>query len=175
MRRFCRAGTPTAGLPGRTRSVPPAMKGRSLSIIELGEIRDEPEAPPPVRPPRAAGRPLRSAAVLLLTLVTLAAAAPVWPRVVTAVPSEPDASAYLTEDGVVVIDAPTPSGDRYLTVYDQPGPAGGDTVRRRWRAALERSGDYVTAWTQRGMLLAVGVSAGIYRIFINIKDTNKDC
>jgi outer membrane protein assembly factor BamB len=136
------------------------MEGRSLSIIDLGEIRDEPVAQPPTRPPRAAGRPLRTAAVLLLALVTLAGATAVRPRTVTSVPTAPGASAYLTEDGIVVVDASTPTGDRYLTVYDQPGPTGRDSVRRRWRAPLDRSGDYVTAWIQRGMLLAVGVSAG---------------
>ncbi|MGV9211990.1 outer membrane protein assembly factor BamB family protein [Micromonospora sp. RB23] len=130
-----------------------------MSIIELGEIRDEPSSlPPPARPPRAAGRPLRSVAVLLLALVTLAGATPVRQRIVTSVPTAPGASAYLTEDGVVVVDASTPNGDRYLSVYDQAGPTGGDGVRRRWRAPLDRSGDYVTVWIQRGMLLAVGVN-----------------
>ncbi|WP_433118884.1 PQQ-binding-like beta-propeller repeat protein [Micromonospora sp. CA-246542] len=128
-----------------------------MSIIELGEIRDEPPSLPPVRPPRAAGRPVRTVAVLVVALVALAGATPARHRAVTSVPTAPGASAYLTEDGVVVVDASTPTGDRYLSVYDQPGPAGGDGVRRRWRVALDRSGDYVTVWIQRGMLLAVGV------------------
>ncbi|MET8278185.1 PQQ-binding-like beta-propeller repeat protein [Micromonospora sp. NPDC005174] len=134
------------------------MEGRSLPIIELGEVRGEPVAQPTARPPRAVGRPLRTAAVLLLALVALTGATAVRHRTVTSVPTAPGASAYLTEDAIVVVDASTPSGDRYLTVYDQPGPTGGDNVRRRWRAPLERSGDYVSAWMQRGMLLAVGVS-----------------
>ncbi len=135
------------------------MKGRSLSIIELGEIRDESSsAPTPARPPRAVGRPLRTVVVLVLALITLAGAAPVRHRVVTSVPTAPGASAYLTEDGVVVVDASTPTGDRYLSVYDQPGRTGGDAVRRRWRAPLDRSGDFVTVWLQRGLLLAVGVN-----------------
>ncbi|NYH45674.1 hypothetical protein HNR22_005401 [Micromonospora jinlongensis] len=39
-----------------------------MSIIELGEIREEPASAPPVRRPRAAGRPLPSAASLPVLL-----------------------------------------------------------------------------------------------------------
>ncbi|MFG3555483.1 PQQ-binding-like beta-propeller repeat protein [Micromonospora sp. NPDC047557] len=130
-----------------------------MSIIELGEVRDEPESRPRgVRRPRAAGRRLRSAAVLLLALVTLASATPVRQRIVTSVPASSGASVYLTEDAIVVVDTSTPIGDRYLTAYSRPGPSGGDSVRRRWRAPLERSGDFLAVWGDRGMLLAVGAS-----------------
>ncbi|MET7672198.1 hypothetical protein [Micromonospora luteifusca] len=53
-------------------------KGRSLSIIELGEVRELPTVAPPVRRPRAAGRPLHSAAVLLLALVVLTGTTALW-------------------------------------------------------------------------------------------------
>ena len=136
----------------------PATKGRSLSIIELGEVRDEPASVPPARRPRAAGRPTRAAAVLLLTLVLLAAAAP-----------------GATADGDVGADlagrlglphrgrhrrrrrgdthrGPVPDRLHPTRANDEGG------VRRRWRTSLGRSGDYVAVWAEGGLLLAVGTS-----------------
>ncbi|MGC4878814.1 PQQ-binding-like beta-propeller repeat protein [Micromonospora sp. DT43] len=130
-----------------------------MSIIELGEVRDEPESPPTVRRPRAAGRRLRAGAVLLAALVVLAGAAPVPGRTVASVPAAPGASTYLTEDGVVVVDATTPTGDRYLTAYALPTENDDSVVRRRWRTPLARTGDYLAVWARRGLLLAAGVSA----------------
>ncbi|MEH1029015.1 PQQ-binding-like beta-propeller repeat protein [Micromonospora profundi] len=129
-----------------------------MSIIELGEVRDEPASMPPPRRPRAAGRPLRSTGVLLLTLLVLAGGAPVPRRAVTSVPTVPDASAYLTDDGVVVVDPTTPDGERYLTAYTLPSATGEQRVRRRWRVPLARSGDYLAVWAERGLLLAVGAN-----------------
>ncbi|MEU8420921.1 PQQ-binding-like beta-propeller repeat protein [Micromonospora sp. NPDC048835] len=133
-------------------------EGRSLSIIELGEVRDEPAAGPPDRRPRAAGRPVRSAAVLVLSLVVLAGAAPVPQRAVSTVPAARRATVYLAADGVFVVDPPTPDGDRYLTAYDQP-TATGTGVRRRWQASLARTGDYLDVRVERGLVLAVAVNA----------------
>ncbi|MEU5784149.1 PQQ-binding-like beta-propeller repeat protein [Micromonospora lupini] len=130
-----------------------------MSIIELGEVRDEPESPPPGRRPRAADRRLRVGAVLLLALVVLAAAAPVPRRTVASVPTAPGASAYLTEAGVVVVDATTPTGDRYLSAYALPTADDESVVRRRWRTPLARTGDYLVVWARRGLLLAVGASS----------------
>ncbi|MFF5179266.1 PQQ-binding-like beta-propeller repeat protein [Micromonospora sp. NPDC000316] len=130
-----------------------------MSIIELGEVRDEPASTPPPRRPRAAGRPLRSTAVLLLTLAVLTAAAPVPRRTVTSVPTAPGASAYLVEDGIVVVDPSTPDGDRYLTSYTRPASTGDRSVRRRWQVPLARSGDYLAVWAERGLLLAAAANA----------------
>lgn len=128
-----------------------------MSIIELGEVRDGDVPPRPVRRPRAAGRSLRCAAVLLLALVVLASAAPATGRTVSPVPAARAAAAYLAVDGVFVVDPPTPSGDRYLTAYAPPTP-GGD-VPRRWRAPLPRAGDYLGVLVEQGLVLAMGVSA----------------
>ncbi|MEV7328478.1 PQQ-binding-like beta-propeller repeat protein [Micromonospora sp. NPDC093244] len=128
-----------------------------MSIIELGEVRDEDVPPRPVRRPRAAGRPLRCAAVLLLALVVLASAAPAPERTVSPVPGARAAAAYLAADGVFVVDPPTPTGDRYLTAYAPPTPGGG--VPRRWRAPLPRAGDYLGVRVEQGLVLAVGISA----------------
>ncbi|MEU7923395.1 PQQ-binding-like beta-propeller repeat protein [Micromonospora zamorensis] len=129
-----------------------------MSIIELGEIREEPASVPPVRRPRAAGRPLRSAAVLVLSLVVLAGATPSPQRTVSIVPASPTATAYLAGDGIFVIDPPTPDGDRYLTAYAQPAPSG-TAVRRRWQTPLVRTGDYLDVRVERGLVLTMAVSA----------------
>ncbi|MFI6232976.1 PQQ-binding-like beta-propeller repeat protein [Micromonospora sp. NPDC050784] len=133
-------------------------EGRSLSIIELGEIRDEPASTPPVRRPRAAGRPLRGAAVLVLSLVVLAGATPSPQRTMSLVPASLTATAYLAGGGVFVVDPPIPDGDRYLTAYAQPAPAG-TAVRRRWQASLARTGDYLDVRVERGLVLATAVNA----------------
>ncbi|MFF4878922.1 PQQ-binding-like beta-propeller repeat protein [Micromonospora sp. NPDC000668] len=129
-----------------------------MSIIELGEVREEPASAPPVHRPRAAGRPLRCAAVLLVALVALASAAPVPRRTETPVPASPGARAYLTEDGIFVIDASSAGGDRHITAYAQP--AAGGEVRRRWQAPLAGVGDYLGIRDERGLVLLTGVSAG---------------
>ncbi|MEU4469988.1 PQQ-binding-like beta-propeller repeat protein [Micromonospora sp. NPDC023888] len=130
-----------------------------MSIIELGEIRDEPASSPAVRTPRAVGRPLRSAAVLLLALVLLAGATPPPERTMSAVPASPASTAYLAPDTVLVFDPPTPDQDRYLTAYAQPAP-GDAGLRPRWRAPLPGQGDYLGVRVERGLVLAMGVEAG---------------
>ncbi|MET8041670.1 PQQ-binding-like beta-propeller repeat protein [Micromonospora sp. NPDC005215] len=130
-----------------------------MSIIELGEIRDEPASAPPVRTPRAVGRPLRSAAVLLLALVLLAGATPPPRRTMSAVPASPAATAYLAPDAVYLVDPPTPDQDRYLTAYAQPASEGAG-LRRRWRAPVPRSENYLGVRVEQGLVLAVGVEAG---------------
>ncbi|MEU7802319.1 PQQ-binding-like beta-propeller repeat protein [Micromonospora arborensis] len=129
-----------------------------MSIIELGEVRDLPTGVPPVRRPRAAGRPLRSAAVLLLALVVLAGATPFPERTVIVVPAPAAATVYLAAEGVFVVDRPTPDEDRHLTAYAQPSPSGAG-LRRRWQASLPRQGDYLDVRVERGLVLAMGVSA----------------
>ncbi|MBM0278660.1 outer membrane protein assembly factor BamB family protein [Micromonospora tarensis] len=128
-----------------------------MSIIELGEVRDEPAAVPSTRRPRAVGRPSRGAAVLVLALVVLAGATPVPQRTVHVVPASPRATTYLAGDSVFVVDPPTPDGDRYLTAYAQPTANG--TVRRRWQAPLARHGDYLGVRVERGLVLAMEVAA----------------
>ncbi|WP_433130845.1 PQQ-binding-like beta-propeller repeat protein [Micromonospora sp. CA-240977] len=130
-----------------------------MSIIELGEIRDEPVAVPPVRTPRAVGRPMRTAAVLLLALVLLAGATPPPQRMVSVVPASPAANTYLTADGVFVIDPPLPDQDRYLTAYAWPEPHGA-AARRRWQASVPSGDAYVRVRVERGLVLATGADDG---------------
>jgi len=129
-----------------------------LSIIELGEVRDESASVPSVRRPRAVGRPLRSAAVLMLALLVLGGATPTPQRTVYVVPASRTSTAYLAADGVFVVDAPRPGEDRFLTAYAQPSPTDAG-VRRRWQASLARTGDYVDVRVERGLVLAMAVTA----------------
>ncbi|MFG1843216.1 PQQ-binding-like beta-propeller repeat protein [Micromonospora sp. NPDC049175] len=130
-----------------------------MSIIELGEVRDEPASAPPVRAPRAAGRPMRGAAVLLLTLVLLAGATPLPRRTVSMVPASAASSAFLAEDGVFVFDPPAPDKDRYLTAYAHPAPNGAG-MRRRWQAPLPHPDGYLGVRVEQGLVLAVGAEPG---------------
>ncbi|MGC5288688.1 PQQ-binding-like beta-propeller repeat protein [Micromonospora sp. DT231] len=127
-----------------------------MSIIELGELRDEPASAPPVRAPRAVGRPMRGAAVLLLALVLLAGATPLPERTMTVVPASRADTAFLTPDGVIVIDPPTADQDRHLTAYTQPAPNG---VGVRWRAPVPGSDDYLGVRIEQGLVLLTGVDA----------------
>ncbi|MEU7610892.1 PQQ-binding-like beta-propeller repeat protein [Micromonospora sp. NPDC049204] len=74
-------------------------------VIDLGELRAGPEPDPLPRPPRANGRLLRSALVLLLVLATLVSAAvpPPRPASVT-LPAQLAAETLLTADLFVVLD-----------------------------------------------------------------------
>ncbi|WP_433130848.1 PQQ-binding-like beta-propeller repeat protein [Micromonospora sp. CA-240977] len=74
-------------------------------MIDLGELRHGPDPEPPPRPPRANGRPVRGALVLLLVLATLGSAAvpPPRPAAVT-LPAQLAAETLLTADLFVVLD-----------------------------------------------------------------------
>ncbi|MEU9506682.1 PQQ-binding-like beta-propeller repeat protein [Micromonospora sp. NPDC048170] len=83
-----------------------------MTLIDLGELRDEPDRDlPPPRPPRAVGRPLRVALVLALLVATVAGAAPTPERISVVVPAGVRAEAF-------------PDGDRLYVV----GPAEGETA-----------------------------------------------
>ncbi|MEU7587378.1 PQQ-binding-like beta-propeller repeat protein [Micromonospora sp. NPDC049230] len=75
------------------------------AVIDLGELRHGPDREPLPRPPRASGRPLRCALVLLLVLATLVSATvpPRRPAAVT-VPAQLAAETLLTADLFVVLD-----------------------------------------------------------------------
>ncbi|MFG1843217.1 PQQ-binding-like beta-propeller repeat protein [Micromonospora sp. NPDC049175] len=74
-------------------------------VIDLGELRHGPDPGPLPRPPRAVGRQLRCALVLLLVLATVVSAAvpPPRPAAVT-VPAQLAAETLFTADLFVVLD-----------------------------------------------------------------------
>ncbi|WBB70250.1 PQQ-binding-like beta-propeller repeat protein [Micromonospora sp. WMMD812] len=93
-------------------------------VIDLGELRHEPEPEAMPRPPRAAGRPLRCAVVLLLVLAGLAGGAPAQRRTMVVLPARLGADALVAGDLFLVIDPFNgPGGQRRLVAYRLPGGA----------------------------------------------------
>ncbi|WP_433130850.1 PQQ-binding-like beta-propeller repeat protein [Micromonospora sp. CA-240977] len=128
------------------------------SVIDLGELRHGPEREPErsPRPPRANGRPLRCALVLLLVLVTLVSAAPPPAgRTVVTLPAQAGADVLVDGDLVLVINPVTVQAPQ-------------------WRLAAFRLADNEPLWDtplpgqarfwglrpQDGMLLATGYEIG---------------
>ncbi|MEH1164529.1 PQQ-binding-like beta-propeller repeat protein [Micromonospora sp. CPCC 205539] len=104
-----------------------------MSIIELGVVRDEPAS---ARPPRAYGRRLRGALVLLLAFVTLVAAVPLPQRAVVTLPVRPGADVLVADDLVLVVDQTTAeSAQRRMTAYRLPS---GEPA---WQTLLPVDGD----------------------------------
>ncbi|SIN39650.1 PQQ-binding-like beta-propeller repeat protein [Micromonospora cremea] len=125
-------------------------------FIDLGELRHEPEPAPLPRPPRANGRPLRCALVLLFVLVTLAAAAAPPPRrAVVTLPAMLGADVMDLGDLFLVIDPITPqTPQRRLAAFRLPG---GEPV---WKVPLPAEGRYWGVASAAGMLLVTGHEIG---------------
>ncbi|RLP85091.1 hypothetical protein EAD89_25010 [Micromonospora sp. BL4] len=120
-------------------------------VIDLGELRHEPEPARLPRPSRANGRPLRCALVLLLALVTLAAAGPPTRRAVVTLPARLGADVMVAGDLFLVIDPITPqTPQRRLAAFRLPG---GEPV---WQAPLPAQGRYWGVTPLAGMLLVTG-------------------
>ncbi|MEV1330553.1 PQQ-binding-like beta-propeller repeat protein [Micromonospora costi] len=141
-------------------------------VIDLGELRHEPEPEELPRPPRAVGRPLRCALALVVALATLAAGAPVPRRDMVVVPAVVGTEALLADDLFVVIDPSGPRGpQRRLEAYRLPG---GELA---WEAPLPVQGRYwgmsllgdillVTGFQQDGqtnVTVALDRATGAYR------------
>ncbi|MGK5739112.1 outer membrane protein assembly factor BamB family protein [Micromonospora sp. URMC 103] len=140
-------------------------------LIDLGELRHEPEPEALPRPPRAVGRPLRCALVLLLALATLVAGAPVPRREVVVVPAVFGTEALLADDLFLVIEPGVLGRQRAIDAYRLPGG------KRAWRAPLPVQGRYwgmfvlgrtllVTGYQQDGrsnVTVALDRTTGAYR------------
>lgn len=124
-----------------------------MTVIDLGELRDDVPAPEaPARPPRAVGRPFRSAVVLLVALVTLAAGTPPARPAPRRIPGGTGATAFLAGDRVYVALGAAQRPGRDVVAYREG--------RQRWRAAMPGAGDLVGLWEQGGRVLAVGTGDG---------------
>ncbi|MFU8850671.1 PQQ-binding-like beta-propeller repeat protein [Micromonospora sp. SL1-18] len=125
-----------------------------MTVIDLGEIRDDAASDPPARPPRAVGRPYRFVAVLLAALVTLAGAAPAPRRVAATLPGGPTAVAFVIDDRVYVVEPPDPERGvgRRLIAYRVTA----DRARTVWRTPLPGDGVGELAWAVDGRLLLAG-------------------
>ncbi|MEU4772000.1 PQQ-binding-like beta-propeller repeat protein [Micromonospora sp. NPDC023644] len=118
-----------------------------MTLIDLGELRDEPgrEAPPP-RPPRAVGRPLRVALALAFLVATVAAAAPLPARVAVVVPARLGSEAFLHDDRLYVVEPAEgePEGTVEVRAYALPerAPADADPPHPLWRTRLVAAGRF---------------------------------
>ncbi|MEU1589187.1 PQQ-binding-like beta-propeller repeat protein [Micromonospora sp. NPDC005710] len=126
------------------------------SVIDLGELRHGPDPDPLPRPPRAHGRPLRCALVLLLALGTLAAAAVPPPRrAPVTLPAQPGSDVMVDGDLILVME-PVNASTRQarLAAYRLPD---GEPV---WQAPLSAAARYWGVRPLAGMLLATGYEIG---------------
>ncbi|MET7749436.1 PQQ-binding-like beta-propeller repeat protein [Micromonospora sp. NPDC005367] len=124
-------------------------------VIDLGELRHgaEPEEPLP-RPPRAAGRPLRGALVLLLLLATLVSGVPLPRREVLSLPAALGSEALIAGDLYLVVEPTGSDGSqRRLDAYRLPGG------ERIWQVPLPVRGRYWGMSLRDGMLLVAGYEA----------------
>ncbi|MGC1212706.1 MAG: hypothetical protein WA890_15725 [Micromonospora sp.] len=136
-----------------------------MAVIDLGELRDDPEPEPAPRRPRPSAGPYRSLAVLVATLLTISGGGPAPERSSAAVPARPGAEAFLTGDRLYVVQPPDSGRDegRQLVAYQVPkaGPP-----PELWRTSLPRDGGVVGLLERAGTVLLtgpVGGDSGPYR------------
>ncbi|MFG1843218.1 PQQ-binding-like beta-propeller repeat protein [Micromonospora sp. NPDC049175] len=128
----------------------------SGSVIDLGELRHGPESEPSPRPPRASGRPLRCALVLLLVLATLAAAGALPPgRAVVTVPAQAGADVLVDDDLVLVINPVTTQAPQWRLAAFRLSD--GEPV---WDVPLPGQARYWGILPKSGMLLVTGHEIG---------------
>ncbi|MEU8159049.1 PQQ-binding-like beta-propeller repeat protein [Micromonospora parva] len=127
----------------------------SDSVIDLGELRHGPDPDPLPRPPRAHGRTLRCALVVLLALVTLAAGAvtPSRPAPVT-LPARPGSDVMIDGDLLLVMEPTSPRRQGRLAAYRLPD---GEPV---WQVPLSAEARYWGMTSLNGMLLTTGYEIG---------------
>ncbi|WBC14728.1 PQQ-binding-like beta-propeller repeat protein [Micromonospora sp. WMMA1998] len=121
-----------------------------MTVIDLGELRDDPASDVPGRAPRAVGRPFRVLVVLLVALVTLASATPPARPARWTVPAGTGASAFVAGDRVYVVRPLDwrPGALREVVAYRDG--------RERWRSRLPSPGDVVSVWEMGDRVLAAG-------------------
>lgn len=129
-----------------------------MTLIDLGELRDEPDGETPLpRPPRAVGRPLRVALVLALLVATLAGAAPAPERVSFVAPTGLGAEAFLDGDRLYVVELAEgePGGTVDVRAYALPArtPADGRAPAPLWRVRLLVPGRFWQVQTGPGVVL----------------------
>ncbi|MFD6692476.1 outer membrane protein assembly factor BamB family protein [Micromonospora aurantiaca (nom. illeg.)] len=123
-----------------------------VTVIDLGELRDDAPPGPAPRPPRAVGRPFRLLVVLLVALLTLTAATPPRGPVEWTLPGGLGSAVFVSGDVVYVVrpDRAGAGGGRELLAYR------GD--RERWRSPLPGTGTVVSVWEQDSRVIVAGRS-----------------
>ncbi|MEU3456023.1 PQQ-binding-like beta-propeller repeat protein [Micromonospora sp. NPDC006766] len=125
-----------------------------MTVIDLGELRDDVEPDPPTRPPWAVGRPYQCLVVLLAALVTLAGAAPAPRRVVATVPGVPTATAFVIDDRLYVLEPPDPGLGTGSQLVAYRATAGRSSAL--WRVPLPGDRAVLSGWAVDGRLVLVG-------------------
>ncbi|WP_435152753.1 PQQ-binding-like beta-propeller repeat protein [Micromonospora aurantiaca (nom. illeg.)] len=125
-----------------------------MTVIDLGELRDDAPPGPAPRPPHAVGRPFRLLVVLLVALLTLTAATPPRRPVEWTLPGGLGSAVFVSGDVVYVVrpDRAGAGGGRELLAY-----RGG---RERWRSPLPGVGTAVSVWEQDGRVIVAGRGVG---------------
>ncbi|MFE9192341.1 PQQ-binding-like beta-propeller repeat protein [Micromonospora sp. NPDC007208] len=123
-------------------------------VIDLGELWHDPKPMP--RPPRAHGRPLRCALVVLLALVTLTSAAVSPPRRTPVTLAAQRGSDVMVDGDLLLLMEPVNTSTRQarLSAYRLPD---GEPV---WQAPLSAEARYWGMTSLAGMLLATGYEIG---------------
>ncbi|MEW2592315.1 PQQ-binding-like beta-propeller repeat protein [Micromonospora aurantiaca] len=121
-----------------------------VTVIDLGELRDDAPPGPAPRPPRAVGRPFRLLAVLLVALLTLTAPTPPRGPVEWTLPGGLGSAVFVSGDVVYVVrpDRAGAGGGRELLAYRDG--------RERWRSPLPGVGTAVSVWEQDGRVIVAG-------------------
>ncbi|WP_406036682.1 PQQ-like beta-propeller repeat protein [Micromonospora sp. NBC_00898] len=141
-----------------------------MTVIDLGELRDDP-APAPAPStgrPGPAARPYRILAVLAVALLALAGCVPAAGRPAAGVPARPGAQAFLVDDRLYLVEPPDLDRNegRQLVAYRIPADAPPSLL---WRSSLPTaSGDIVGLLHRAGSVLLtgpVGGTDGAYRTF----------
>lgn len=123
-----------------------------MTLIDLGELRDDPLPDPGARPLRRQTRLLGVAGALVLALATLAAAGPPpVPLPQTIVPARLASRMHIAGDLLIVTDAPTATDAvARISAYQLPA------ARLRWRITLPVSGEVGRVSSAGDILLLSG-------------------
>ncbi|MGN9809786.1 outer membrane protein assembly factor BamB family protein [Micromonospora sp. BQ11] len=131
-----------------------------MTLIDLGDLRDEAEPSAPSRRPRAVGRPVRVGLVFVVLLAVLAAAAPPAGRVHAVVPGTSGAQAFLTAHTLFVAEPPAGGGE--LIAYPLPDRTTGRPQRLepRWRMRMPSPGPVWWVQSAPDGMVVVALEAG---------------
>ncbi|WP_446219202.1 outer membrane protein assembly factor BamB family protein [Micromonospora sp. IBHARD004] len=131
-----------------------------MTVIDLGELRDDPAPAPSTRRPRPAARPYRTLAVLAVALLTLAGGVPAAGRPAAAVPARPGAAAFLVGDRLYLVEPPDLDRNEGRQLVAYRIPADGPPALL-WRSSLPVGiGDNVGLLNRAGSVLLTGPVGG---------------
>lgn len=124
-----------------------------MTLIDLGELRDDHRPEPPIRGRRPARRVWALLVVLGVALLTLVASLPVTGRGPVVVPAVLGADRIVAGELLLVVDPRTPQGSgRSMTAYRLP------TGERAWRVPLPVEAEFWGGTARGDTVLVTGYS-----------------